>query len=724
MYKKICSFTNKTIYISEHLERILAKHSEALSRLSETRNKKEVRYIFLEYFNAQISDVPKNSKTLLLLFLYHSLKSVLNCSDIVIYQAEMDQIFGEANDEYLWLKTLFADPHHSSRFDVKTISSEDSPSWQVEILDVYSIEGTEEFEFEKIITPIKLENGVLFAEATAVKDRNGNILSTKNIELSGNSGSIAVRLPKNSEKAQRFMELNNPDSEYAIRKGDDGKPLAIFYQETPENLSSSKRMLHSVYIKTLIELLKARKQEALLPEILGFLFHEGIMINVHKEQEFNGNAGLRVIAMAHNVNHYIEIIIEALRRGKKLSIIGNSVLINGKPIELLNSDPDLLKSKIDVALTIIKNIQDIIKKQDFEKIKEQAESFQQNKQRITEKEKEKLSSSELQDTHVTYFAPIKINDVLSLIKESKTAQFLEYIATHDMLLTTTEGQFLNFKNLGKRSQLVNEFFSGKVPADIQKLLQPSLKGKVLCQPHIASDGITIQTKVIIIFDKPIHKTPEDLFNPLFILDELSSEKTFVDPRFEGFADYGPERVPFFHKSKDGTTLEWIIDYDIWSYPDRKILFRFCEGIHNTIEYDDNEKINKATDIPNILLSKNRVTTARINENSIMKFFENITKTRRYKVESENDESILTNCIKNRNFRRTVLTYFIRNHITDSNAIKIEPMFERLLFRYLILDIDDAKFALSQIKGYHNIEKLNNKHNPFFRSIKLYIQNNS
>lgn len=728
MNKKICSFNlnNKDFNTIKTLEKIFRHHTRVLLMLSDPKiNPETVKNIFLEHFNAQLSSIPQNTEKLLLLFLYHSLKSVLNCSDVVIYQTEFDQIFGETLDEYLWVNTLFADPHHSSRFDVKIINHIKGDK-QIELLNVYLIEGSEEFAFEKCIVPIKLENGILFAEVAEIKDKDGNIVKTKMVELSGISDPVSVRLPKTSQKAKKFLEFNNNNSPFAIKKDKNGKIKVIFYQESVTDIAASKRMLHSVYIQTLIELLKARKEEHLIPQILNFLFHEGIMIEVHREQEFKDIAGLNIIAMAHNVNHYIELIIDALRKGEKLIIQNNNILLNGVPIPLLNHNPLILNARIETALNIIKIIQKTIKKIKLDKIIEQAKEFEMEKENIVQREQERLKIAPLHELHVTYFEPIPLHQVLSHIDKDILPSFLKYIKENNIILETIEGDFLNLKTLGKRSQLLFGFFKGRAPETLIKLTQPKLKGKVICQPFLSKDGKTIQTKVLIIFNKPIHKNPEELFNPLFIYDELSSEKTLVDPRFKELKEYSPSRIPSFNKSDDGTVLEWVIDYDIWSYPERKILFRFCEGIQNTIEYNDGKSTKKATDIANILLSGHTITTSRNNENLIMEFFEEIIKTRRYDSEidknigSKNSSNILANCINNKNFQKLVLSYFIRNHIDDLMAIKLEPIFSKILFRYLILNKDDAVYALNQIKGYKDITKIQN--NPFVKSIELFLLN--
>jgi len=88
----------------------------------------------------------------------------------------------------------------------------------------------------------------MFAELPNIKDKNGKTISTKKVELSGNSGKIATRVPLTSNKTQKFMELNQYSSINSIREDQDGKTTAIFYQNKEVDIPSSQRMLHSSYV--------------------------------------------------------------------------------------------------------------------------------------------------------------------------------------------------------------------------------------------------------------------------------------------------------------------------------------------------------------------------------------------------------------------------------------------------------------------------------------------
>lgn len=742
---KICSLPKRTIKSSTleayaDLAEILAKHKDVLQQLSNTNNPARIKSIFLKNFNIQLSSIPKNIESMLYLLLYHSLKSLLNCSDVVLYQAEFDSIFGGTED-YLWLRAIVSDPNNSSRYETNIINLRENNETsnqisrfetdyislyqnnkKVELLNVYLIEGKEDFAFERISTDILLEDGILFAKLPDVKDKDGNVLKTKRVELSGTTGNISIRSPKTTQKARKFEEFNLKNSPNSVATDSKGKTTAIYYNGSDSDVSAAKRMLHSVKIQSLICLLETTGHELLIPKLLSSLFNEGIMLEVHREQEFNGIAGLSVIALAHNVNYYIELIIEALRKGEDFDVKEGIIYLDGKPIERLNHNKPLLQAKINAAISLINDMKTIIEQKKLDMIREQAKSFEANKSRIIQKEKNRLKILPLHELAVCFFEPISVNTILPLIPKDKIKYFLAFLKTNNMLLQSENELFLNIKTLSQRSLLLNGFFRGYPPKDIQALLQPNLRGKVICKPTISKSG-QIQTRVILLFDKPIHKNIEELLMPIFIQDELSSEKIFLDPRLH-LEDFSPDKVPYFEKSKDGTTLELIIDYDIWSYPDRKIFFRFCEGIANVIQYEDNLKIKSATDIPNILLTGGKISTVRNSETDIMEFFETIMKTRKYESQRNKEPestSILGRCILYKNYKRSVLSYFIKNHIDDLTAIKLEPMLLRIMFRYLILNIDDANFAIQQIKTYRSIKKLEDDDNPFLRAIKLDIK---
>ncbi|MEI7942325.1 MAG: hypothetical protein WCH76_04045, partial [Candidatus Riflemargulisbacteria bacterium] len=123
---KICSLPKRTIKSSTleayaDLAEILAKHKDVLQQLSNTNNPARIKSIFLKNFNIQLSSIPKNIESMLYLLLYHSLKSLLNCSDVVLYQAEFDSIFGGTED-YLWLRAIVSDPNNSSRYETNIIN--------------------------------------------------------------------------------------------------------------------------------------------------------------------------------------------------------------------------------------------------------------------------------------------------------------------------------------------------------------------------------------------------------------------------------------------------------------------------------------------------------------------------------------------------------------------------------------------------------------------------
>lgn len=760
---KICSLAVPTIPTNDKiayafLEEMLAKHRNTLDLLVSTTDTERKEYIFFDRFNAQVSlstydsDSPDNTKKILLLLLYNALKSLLCCSDIVLYQVSSDHINGETQDDYIWVSTLFSESHHGSRTDAHIIDNGPDQDKEVELLDIHLIKGDDDFSFKHVIEPIQLNAGVMYAEIAAIVDKKGNTLETKKIEVSGINGGtqkepndknaehgnfdpVAIRIRATSFLARRVEELNQINSPNSIETDETGKTTAIVYEETNSDTSASKRYLHSANIQELIVLLKnkiTKQPNKYKPEILSDLFNalfkERIMLEVDREQEFNGIAGRSIIAMAHNTNYNIKRIIKALQNGKTLEVKDGRIYIQGKPLACFKDNPQLLKARTHGARSFIQDVHNMIHENRLKRIREQARSFEMQKSKIIKKELNKLPYSPLSDLQVCFFEPIPIEKVGLLMSKQRNEAFLEFVKTNKMLLTTDQGTFLDIRTLSNRSLLLSDFFRGYPPKAFNSLLQPKLRGKIICQPSFTLEG-RIQTKVILVFDKPIHNKPEELIKPIFIQDELSDEKTFLDPRLQ--EDFSPDMVPFFQKSDDGKTLELIIDYDIFTV-DRKILFRFCEGVSNSLKYDDNGETKTATDIPNYLLSKGQITTARFSETYIMEFFERILKTRRYE-ESTNasdndspDDSVLGRCQVDQNYKRLVLSYFIRNHIDDIKAYKLlQPLFQKILFRYLILDADDAKFAMEQIvqhEGYKDKKDNKLKDNPFLKAIQLFQKN--
>lgn len=719
MYK-ICSLPkspkkNSTKDPYPVLSEILAKHKEVLHQLRRTNGIDEIKAIFLKNYNVKISTNIKSLESKLYLFLFHSLKSILDCSDIVLYEVKCDQIFGEKQDKYLWIRTLVSDPNHSSRFETNIVNLGEGGN-KLEILNIFLTEGSDDFNFKREIVDIKMEDGVMYVELPEIKSGNKN--TTKKVQLSGSSeNNIFVRLPVTSQKAGLIEELNNPNSPFSVATD------AIYFREGSRDTDSAKRSLHSANIRRIIGLLQAKLgvEEAakLLPNLFSALFSEGMMLEVLREQEFKGDAGRRVIALAHNVNDHIDRIITSLQNGEEIKIKEGLIYLNGTPLELLNENKELFEAKLTAGLEIIHKIRNILNLRKKNIITAQATSFKKTKNSFITKEQARLKTSALHNLQVCFFEPILLDTILLHIKKEKIAEFMNFIKGNHLLSQTNQGTFLDIKKLSNRVLLLSGFFHGYPPREIEYLLQPKLRGKVICKPTINNSG-KIQTRVIIIFDKPIHGNLDELVRPIFIQDELSAEKTFLDPRLQS-SNLSPDIVPFIEKSKDGSTLDLIIDYDIWSYPDRKILFRFGNGVNNLIQYEDNSEIKTASDIPNMLLNGGLISTVNNSELLMMEFFETIMQTSQYETQRETNPdptSILGRCILNKDYRRSVLIYFIRNHITDPKALQLEPLFLRILCRYLILTTDDAVFAIQQIQGHRDISSL--KDNSFLQLIKKHM----
>ncbi len=160
-----------------------------------------------------------------------------------------------------------------------------------------------------------------------------------------------------------------------------------------------------------------------------------------------------------------------------------------------------------------------------------------------------------------------------------------------------------------------------------------------------------------------------------------------------------------------------LDYDIWNYPDREIFLRLEEGVSNTLEFEENGQPKTAKDIPNILLSANRITTQETKEHLVMEFFKKMLLYRTY----SEDNPILIRCLNDIKTRHLALSYFIKNHFDSQKALSMSSMIQRLLFKYLILDATDANFALHEIRSYTLAENL--KHNPFYRTITADLAQN-
>ncbi|MDD4526511.1 MAG: hypothetical protein PHF25_00570 [Candidatus Margulisbacteria bacterium] len=735
MLYKICSLNTSSQELKT-LRDTLTWHREGLQLLAKASNEEEVLYAFTKYLNihylpsslavnnGNISENIELVKDIMLYYLFHSLPSILKCSDVVIYQTNFDQIFGETQGGYLWVQTKFVDKNYGSRFTIKELIN-DEPTRQGRMLNVYTIQNggvTHDFAHEEIFPNIEVGNGISYVEIPAAKNKEGKVIEKKQIQTSGSSN-ISILLDVNSPLGLLFLEFNQKNSKHSIATDSNDKTTAIFHNEARDSsdLKSSMSMLHSPQAQTMKKLFEIYKINVETQnQILTILYNEGIMLEVRREQEFEGIAGLNIIARAHNANYYIELIINALEKNNKVEVKNGLIWLDNKPMKMLNQSPDTLKERIIGAKTIIEDIEIMIDKKEADQIRERATAFERNKKQIILEEQKKLKTEPFSELQVCYFAPININEILPLLAKEMQTKFLIFIKENGILLTKDENSFLNVMTLGRRSQLLNGLFEGNAPKELQKMLEPKLKGKVICKPVVDEFSGNIQTHVVLIFDKPIHKSAEELLNPIFIKDELSYDTILLDPRYSS-EDVAKTQTKAhsFSKSPDGTTLSIILDYDIWSYPERKVFFRFCEGVANTLEYEENNEFHIAKDIPNILLSKERITIVRNPENFIMNFFENLLKTRRYSSKKntmpfKTGNSVLADCLNDMDHRRRVLSYFIRNHINDKTSLKIDNLLLNILSNYLVLNKDDALFATYQLQAYQEVNKLGS--NPFYMEL--------
>lgn len=755
MLTKLCSLKNTSPELVA-LRKTFELHKKGLHEIA-SATKNNIEGIFSKYLNTPLLPFSINIKNssltinelqnVIFYYLYLSLQNLLKCSDVVIYKVEIDQIHGKTQNDYLWVKTLFADPNHFSRFIIEEVhtptngtsensliqpalslfeeenSSTTKKNNLIKLLNIFNIVNqkneTKEVMFENIIVPIEIDdNGILFVKIPETKDENNNVITTKNIEVSG-ATDTSIRLPLSSRLSKKLLVINpfpqqNSSNEEDksisfLAKDKNQKPIAIFYQEALSDIGSSKRILHTASTKAILSLIAEEKRDHLINDLLKAILKEGIMIEIHREQEFQGTAGLSIVALAHNMNRYVELIMHTLKKGGSVEIKEEKVYLNGEALELLDHDKNVFKERVNATLEIIQVAQEIIKEKEKKQIESSARYFTNQRNTVIENEKDILETTYLSNLQVCYFKPINLKKILPLLNnKNKEKSFKNFLETNKTLLRHNNEEFLNIMTLGRRSQLLNGFFEGKAPIEIEKMLQPKLKGRIICKPKLDVKNKRIQTEVILLFNKSITKNPEELIKAFLLQDELTSQIILYSETIKSMSS---KARPFIKKSDDGKMIELIIDYDIWTYPERKIFFRFSEGADNILQYNESGSEKTATGIPNILLSKDRVNIVRTPEWGVSQFFEKIFKER--KVNFEDD--ILKKCSKNEDFKKMTLSYFIRNLINDPIAFKIDTLLLKLLFKHLLKTKEDAHYSILQIKAYQKEEDLQN--NPFYTNIK-------